>query len=140
VLVKEHVSVSPQMVARFASGLGAESGPGKTLSGACRYSTRRNRATAHQTGGLRHYPPQGIRKTVADILEAGYPGAPIKAQRLAQVADDTAEYAPLTPRQMAKKLKALEKTMYQHTKNLEFEAAARIRDHIRELREQRLVD
>ena len=77
---------------------------------------------------------------MADILEAGYPGAPIKAQRLAQVADDTAEYAPLTPRQMAKKLKALEKTMYQHTKNLEFEAAARIRDHIRELREQRLVD
>jgi len=101
--------------------------------------TERRRIKQEAYNQVHGITPQGIRKTVADILEAGYPGAPMKAQRLAQVADDTAEYAALTPQQMAKKLKELEKTMYQHAKNLEFEAAARIRDHIRELREQGLV-
>jgi excinuclease ABC subunit B len=34
---------------------------------------------------------------------------------------------------MARKLKALEKEMLQHAKNLEFEQAAAVRDKIREL-------
>jgi excinuclease ABC subunit B len=34
---------------------------------------------------------------------------------------------------MARRLKELEKQMYEHARNLEFEEAARVRDRIREL-------
>ena len=51
----------------------------------------------------------------------------------AKVAEETAAYAAMTPAQMAKKLKALEKEMYTHAKNLEFEDAARLRDEIKRL-------
>ena len=77
--------------------------------------------------------PQTIRKAVADIMEAATPGAPMKAREYARVAEEVAEYANLTPQQMARKLKALEKEMYQHAKDLEFEKAAGVRDRIREL-------
>jgi len=77
--------------------------------------------------------PQTVQKNVADIMEAAYPGAPSNARRYAKVAEETAEYAALTPAQMAKKLQALEKAMYQHAKDLEFEAAARVRDEIKRL-------
>jgi len=43
------------------------------------------------------------------------------------------EYANLTPAQMAKKIKALEKEMYGYAKDLEFEKAAAVRDRIKEL-------
>ena len=39
----------------------------------------------------------------------------------------------MTPAQMAKKVQALEKAMYQHAKDLEFEEAARVRDEIKRL-------
>ncbi len=79
--------------------------------------------------------PQSIRKAVSDIMEGARPGAPVSARAYAKVAEEQAEYADLTPQQMAKKLKELEKLMYQHARDLEFEEAARIRDRIRALQE-----
>ena len=77
--------------------------------------------------------PRTIRKAVADILEGARPGAPMQAQEYAKVAEEIAEYASLTPAQMARKLKAMEKEMYRHAKDLEFEQAAAVRDRIKEL-------
>ena len=56
--------------------------------------------------------PQTIRKAVADILEGSTPGAPMNGPRLCPGGRGDAEYADLTPQQMAKKIKALEKEMY----------------------------
>ena len=67
-------------------------------------------------------------------MEAHTPGAPMKARDYAKVADEVAEYANLTPQQMARRVKALEKDMYQAAKDLEFERAAAIRDQIKALR------
>jgi len=82
--------------------------------------------------------PQTIRKAVADILEARMPGGASwsrgRARDFAKVAEDVAEYGNLTPAQMARKIKALEKEMYRHAKELEFEKAAAVRDRIRELK------
>ncbi len=83
--------------------------------------------------------PQTIRKAVADIMEAHVPGAPMKARDYAKVADEMAEYADLTPAQMAKKVKALEKDMYSAAKALEFERAAALRDQIKQLRSRGLA-
>ena len=84
--------------------------------------------------------PQTIRKAVADILEGATPGAATgsrgRAREYAKVAEEVAEYASLTPAQMTKKIKALEKAMYRHAKDLEFEQATAIRDRIRELRDR----
>ncbi|MEJ2308786.1 MAG: excinuclease ABC subunit UvrB [Gammaproteobacteria bacterium] len=83
--------------------------------------------------------PKSVMKKVADIMEGAYPGAPMKAKQYAKVAQEMAEYASLTPSQMMKKVKELEKQMYRHAENLEFEEAAKIRDKLRHLRGEGLV-
>ena len=83
--------------------------------------------------------PKSVMKKVADIMEGAYPGAPVKAKQYAKVAQEMAEYASLTPSQMMKKVKELEKQMYRHAENLEFEEAARIRDKLKHLRGEGLV-
>jgi excinuclease ABC subunit B len=80
--------------------------------------------------------PQTIRKAIADIMEGARPGAPVSAKEYAKVAETQAEYAALSPKQMAKKIQELEKQMYQHAQDLEFEEAARVRDQIRALQGQ----
>jgi excinuclease ABC subunit B len=83
--------------------------------------------------------PKSVMKKGADIMEGAYPGAPVKAKQYAKVAQEMAEYADLTPSQMMKKVKELEKEMYRHAENLEFEEAARVRDKLKHLRGEGLV-
>ncbi|MBK1718274.1 excinuclease ABC subunit UvrB [Thiocystis violacea] len=97
---------------------------------------RARQVIANEAQGI---TPQTIRKAVADIMDSAMPGAPMKARQYARVAEQIAEYANLTPLQMAKRLKTMEKEMYQHAKNLEFEKAAAVRDQIRELQGRGLV-
>ena len=80
--------------------------------------------------------PRTIRKAVADIMEGARAGAPMSPRAYAKVADAQAEYCAMTPQQLAKKIKALDKQMYQHARDLEFEEAARVRDQIRALQAQ----
>ena len=83
--------------------------------------------------------PRTIEKKVADIMEGAYAGAPVGSRQYARVAEQEIAYAALTPQQMARKLKELERQMYDHARNLEFEAAARVRDQIRELQGKGLI-
>ncbi len=80
--------------------------------------------------------PQTVIKKIHDIMEGAYPGGPVPPEVYAKVAEEELEYARLNPQQMAKKVKELEKTMYKHAKNLEFEEAAKVRDQIKQLRER----
>ena len=83
--------------------------------------------------------PRTVEKKIADIMEGAYPGGPVSPRQYAKVAEEEVEYSVMTPQQMSKHLKKLEKQMYAHAKNLEFEDAARIRDEIRHLQEQGLL-
>jgi excinuclease ABC subunit B len=47
-------------------------------------------------------------------------------------------YGRLGPGELAKKLAGLERQMHEHARNLEFEAAARLRDEIRHIRNENL--
>ncbi|WP_444917719.1 excinuclease ABC subunit UvrB [Microbulbifer sp. JMSA003] len=81
--------------------------------------------------------PKGIRKSVADILEGAVaPGVPKKGRR--KVAEGKGEYKvdveALTDKQRWARIAELEEQMYQHAKNLEFEAAAKLRDEITHLK------
>jgi len=82
--------------------------------------------------------PRSVRRAVMDIMEVDRPGAPGSRRRLAQVAEEAAPYAGLTPSQLTKKIKELEHQMYQHAQDLEFEEAALIRDEIRRVEEHGL--
>ncbi len=101
--------------------------------------TERRRAKQVQFNADHGITPQTIRKAIADIMEASIPGGPKSAKEYARVAEQTAEYAGLTPAQMARKIKALEKEMYQYAKDLEFEKAAAVRDKIKELQTKGLA-
>jgi excinuclease ABC subunit B len=83
--------------------------------------------------------PRTIQKKIADIMESAYPGGQKSAREYARVAEEEAAYARLSPKELAKKLKALEDAMYQHARDLEFEEAARVRDEIKHLKELGLV-
>jgi len=82
--------------------------------------------------------PQTIVKAIADVMEGAYAGHVPGARKFARVAEDVAEYGALSPEMLAQKVKTLEKEMYQHAQNLEFEAAAKIRDQIRHIQESNL--
>jgi excinuclease ABC subunit B len=75
--------------------------------------------------------PQSVRKAVRDIIE-GVPLGGRHRQRLpaAMAAEEGAEYEALSPEEAAKLIKKLEKEMYTHARNLEFEQAAALRDRI----------
>jgi excinuclease ABC subunit B len=77
--------------------------------------------------------PRTIQKAVTDILERETPGTPGTARGYARVAEELIEYGSLSPEQLQKKVKKLEKRMYEHARDLEFEQAARLRDQVREL-------
>ncbi len=97
--------------------------------------TERRRAKQIAHNKAQGITPQSIRKSIADIMEGAHPGGPMSPKQYAKVADTEVEYAQLTPHEMAKRIKVLEKQMYQHAKDLEFEDAARVRDQIKQLRE-----
>jgi len=77
--------------------------------------------------------PQSIIKAVQDVMEGARSEAGAGGRHGAM-----AEEAGLLmgPEQAMKRIKKLEAEMYKHARNLEFEEAARIRDHIEKLRQQ----
>ncbi|HBN52892.1 MAG TPA: excinuclease ABC subunit B [Stenotrophomonas sp.] len=85
--------------------------------------------------------PKSVARPITDVLEGAHeegsakPGGKGKARR---VAEPEADYRALDPAQAAARIKALEQQMYQHARDLEFEDAARVRDHIRRLKEASL--
>lgn len=89
--------------------------------------TERRREKQEAYNQVHGITPKGIEKNVHDIMErsTGHPGSP----RFSQEANI------LSPEALAKKIKALEKQMYQHARNLEFEEAARVRDEIMHYKE-----
>ena len=93
---------------------------------------RRKQIAYNETHGI---TPRGIRKAITDIMEGARAGAPGTPRRVSRVADSTAEYEGMTPAMLAVRLRKLEQQMYKHAGNLEFEEAARVRDEMRDLRE-----
>jgi excinuclease ABC subunit B len=87
--------------------------------------------------------PQGIFKDVQDILEgAVVPGSRSNKRRgMAKAAEESARYENelRTPGEIAKRIKLMEEKMYQLARDLEFEAAAQLRDEIHKLRERLLT-
>ncbi len=78
--------------------------------------------------------PRSIVKAVKDIIEdvpeAKYAPSGQTPRAALKAAEEAAQYEAMAPAALAKLLARLEKEMYQHARNLEFEKAAAVRDKI----------
>jgi excinuclease ABC subunit B len=81
-----------------------------------------------------HIEPASIRKDVRDIMEGARNTTGLRQRRRSP----TSSQAPihLSAEEALKRIAALEKQMYRHARDLEFEAAAKLRDEIAELRQR----
>ena len=80
--------------------------------------------------------PRGIATAVKDIMEGAHPPAEFEQQK---IAEEHIEYIRANPKALSKDLKRLEKQMFKHARDLEFEEAAKIRDEIEELKQINLI-
>jgi len=84
--------------------------------------------------------PKGIIKEVRDVLEAGYGDKHSrKTVELQKVAEEKATYQAMKPKQLSKVLEQLEKQMYEHSRNLEFEEAAKVRDEVERIKQLAMI-
>ena len=84
--------------------------------------------------------PKGIIKQVHDVLEAGYGDKQSrKTVELQKVAEEKASYQAMTPKQLAKTMEQLERKMFEHSRNLEFEEAAQVRDELERIKQLAMV-
>jgi len=74
--------------------------------------------------------PVGITKSVADIMEGAYIGTRKTSVAEKKPKDAFSEDDYLSSDELLKKMVALEKQMLLHAKNMEFEQAAHVRDHM----------
>lgn len=88
--------------------------------------------------------PEGIIKNVTDIMEGARTTPGKGSKRGRRVAEPSvASYADaiedLSPKALASKIKKLEQQMYQHSRDLEFEEAANVRDRLEILKRRAFV-
>jgi len=99
--------------------------------------TERRRAkqvTYNLTHGI---TPAGIVKEVKDIIDGVAYARPGRSEPAALLAaEEAAEYELLSPDALARMLNKLEKQMYTHARNLEFEQAAALRNKIQAIKER----
>ncbi len=95
--------------------------------------TARRRIKQHAHNEANGITPQGVRKAVRDIMEGAYAPNSVRGKLYPKIAEKNAEYLALSPPALKTKIVELEKQMYNHAHQLEFEEAARLRDLINQL-------
>jgi excinuclease ABC subunit B len=78
--------------------------------------------------------PVGVVKQIRDLIDGVYKIDDAREELMA--AQEQARYEAMSEKQVAKEIKRLEKLMMDHSKNLEFEKAAQVRDQLHLLKEQ----
>jgi len=93
---------------------------------------RRNKQIAYnEEHGI---TPKGVMKRIKDLIDGVYEAEDAEAVRVA--AQQEARYEAMSEKQLAREIKALEKKMLAHARNLEFEEAAKARDELAELKKR----
>src|SRR5437868_7103605 len=92
--------------------------------------TDRRRAKQVSYNKVHAITPKGIMKRIKDLIDGVYDASEMQA------AQEEARFEAMSEKQLAREMKALEKKMLTHAKNLEFEEAARARDQLSELKKK----
>ena len=96
--------------------------------------TERRRAKQIAFNKAHNITPKGIKKEIRELIDGVY--NPHEARLELEVAQEHAKYEAMSEKQISKEIKRLEKLMLEHSKNLEFEKAAQVRDQLHMLKEQ----
>lgn len=102
--------------------------------------TERRRTIQSNFNKAHGITPTSIKKKIDDVFESGFAPKPPLTEQAKQVAEASARYRALPPKELAKQLASLEKQMLTHAKNLAFEEAAHLRDKIEQLRQAVFLD
>ena len=94
--------------------------------------TNRRRTKQIEFNRIHGIEPRSVLKEVQDIMEGARSSRARSGGRGRRGREDKA-YERLTPDQVVARVQQLEKKMYQHARDLEFEQAAQLRDEINEL-------
>ena len=78
--------------------------------------------------------PRSVTKVVKEMIDGMVNAQDDKSKLRGMV--EAAEVEAMSEKDLAKRIKLLEKQMLEHARNLEFEKAARVRDQLALLREQ----
>ena len=81
--------------------------------------------------------PRGVKKEVRELIDGVFDPSASRATAKAEGA--AVDYETMSEKQLAREIKRLERLMFEHAKNLEFEKAALLRDQVFELREMLLL-
>jgi excinuclease ABC subunit B len=104
--------------------------------------TERRREKQHQHNVKLGIVPRGVVKSITDVMDVGDPkkakGQHKQQGKYAQVADNRATYTSVAD--LSHQIDALEKQMHEFARNLEFEQAAALRDEVKQLREQIILN
>jgi excinuclease ABC subunit B len=92
--------------------------------------TERRRAKQRAYNEQHRITPKGVMKRIKDLIDGVYDASSAEAER------EDARIESLSEKQLAREIKALEKKMLAHAKNLEFEEAAAARDRLAELKKR----
>ena len=93
---------------------------------------RRNKQLAFNKAN--NITPIGVKKQIRELIDGVYKVDEARAELMA--AQEQAKYESMSEKQISKEIKRLEKLMFDHSKNLEFEKAAQVRDQLHLLKEQ----
>ena len=96
--------------------------------------TERRRAKQIAHNEAHGIVPRGVSKQVRDLIDGVVSDRAAKDE--ARRVEAAAELEALSEKDLARRIKALERQMFEHARNLEFEKAARVRDQLALLREQ----
>ena len=98
------------------------------------YETNRRREVQEAYNAEHGITPVGIKKAINDVMEAGDSGNKKRGRRGNTKEKQDTALETLSVDQAAKRMKQLEKQMYECARNLEFETAAQLRDELEQLR------
>ncbi|HHR6209102.1 TPA: excinuclease ABC subunit UvrB [Providencia alcalifaciens] len=100
--------------------------------------TERRRAKQMAFNEAHGIIPQGLNKKVGDILQIGHKvGGKGKGRSKESIKDESAlNVQSMSTKELEQRISQLESQMYKHAQDLEFEAAARVRDELQMLRNQ----
>ena len=94
--------------------------------------TERRRIKQQEHNKKHGITPAGITKSIMDVMGVGYEQR--HQQHTLEVAEQQAQYAHMSMKEISKEMDNLEKQMFKHAQDLEFEEAAAVRDKINQLK------
>ncbi|MEZ9236677.1 MULTISPECIES: excinuclease ABC subunit UvrB [Shewanella] len=110
--------------------------------------TERRREKQHAHNVKLGQTPKGVTKKITDVMDLGDPhrgNSKHKYTAFGKVAESEPQYDTATSKvqsvaELSQQIDELEKQMHQHARDLEFEQAAALRDQVKQLREQIILN